>query len=123
MLCHGTGTKLLVGAQLCGSVQPQRPEWVGSLPLPQPTSVSGSVHHVFGIIARVYGYGQLSLFTRLINLISLICWLGAESGQIGPIGDVPQREAALSGAVKMQGAVRIRSQRADVLARPGELPH
>jgi hypothetical protein len=99
-----------------GSIHSEHSEWPRGLPLPEPSSLLGTIEHFIGIITRVHGYGQFPLLTRFFNLVGVFRWLGAASGQIGSIGDMPQRQTTVSRLVEMQRAVRICSKRAHVLA-------
>ncbi|MBO1764742.1 hypothetical protein JQN64_26540, partial [Escherichia coli] len=62
--------------------------------------------------------GQLALFPCFVNFVGFIRRLGAKpkSGQPGSTGDLPQRETAVPNLVKVQGTVRVRSERGHVLA-------
>jgi hypothetical protein len=98
----GPGTVFLFGALLCRPVQSQHSERAGGLSFPESPSIFGAFVYFDIILSGVYDHGQLlSIFSRIVNIVHLICWLGAASGQIGPFGDMPQREIAASDATEV----------------------
>jgi hypothetical protein len=100
---YAASTVLVSGALLFRPVQPKHQEWSRSLSLPQPQAFAGTICLVDLFFPRVDDHGQLTLFARFVNLLSLVCRLGAtKSGQFGTTGDVPQREAALPYSVEVQ---------------------
>jgi hypothetical protein len=104
VLGDATSTVLVIGAHLCRSIYPQREEWPGRLPFPEPTTIFGALDLLLVIISRVHDFGQLTLIARFFDLLSLVRWLGAESksDQVGPTGDLPQREASVPGNAEVQ---------------------
>jgi hypothetical protein len=98
----GTGSVFVFGALLCRPIQSQRSKWAGSISFPESQAIFGTFDHFDILVSRVYDHGQLfSIFSRIVNIVRLICWLGAASGQIGPFGDMPQREIAASDATEV----------------------